>query len=382
MRRAIAVLPEGTWCETEPVATATLSFDQRHRRRVRMLDDAGEPFLLDLERPVTLADGDGLGLAGGGVIRVRAAEEAVIEAHGATTADAARLAWHLGNRHAPVQVLAAARCGCATIRCWRRCCAASARASSTAARRSRPSRAPTPTPGVPATSIITAPATMRTHVEAGLARLLTWLSPAFPIGGYSYSHGLEYAVEAGLVANSTDLRAWIESVLRHGAGRTDAILFGAAWRAERHRDNQRLGEVLAWGQAFRGPAELARESSAQGRAFVDAVRAAWPHPRLDAFDALARQLDRTPTLPVAVGVACAVVGIGEASARLACLQAFAANLVSAGIRLIPLGQSEGLRVLAGLEEPAWKRRCEPLPRSRPDSVSPISAPPPGWSTGA
>ena len=191
---------------------------------------------------------------------------------------------------------------------------------------------------------------MRTNVETGLARLLTWLSPAFPIGGYSYSHGLEYAVEAGLVSNSADLRAWIESVLRHGSGRADAILFGAAWRAERHRDDQRLREVLAWGQAFRGTAELALESSAQGRAFLDAVRAAWPHPRLDAFDALARQLDRTPTLPVAVGVACAVVGIGEVPARLAFLQAFAANLVSAGIRLIPLGQSEGLRVLAGLEE--------------------------------
>ena len=107
--------------------------------------------------------------------------------------------------------------------------------------------------------------------------------------------------------------------------------------------------MLAWGQAFRD-GRTGAESSAQGRAFVDAVRAAWPHPRLDAFDALARQLDRTPTLPVAVGVACAVVGIGEAPARLACLQAFAANLVSAGIRLIPLGQSEGLRVLAGLEE--------------------------------
>ena len=106
MRRAIAVLPTGSWREAEPVATATLAFDQRHRRRMRMLDDAGEPFLLDLERPVTLADGDGLALVGGGVIRVRAAEEAVIEARGATTAEAARLAWHLGNRHAPVQVLA------------------------------------------------------------------------------------------------------------------------------------------------------------------------------------------------------------------------------------------------------------------------------------
>jgi urease accessory protein len=106
MRRAIAVLPAGTWREAEPVATATLSFDQRHRRRIRMLDDAGEPFLLDLARPVTLADGDGLGLDGGGIIRVRAADEAVIEARAATTAQAARLAWHLGNRHAPVQVLA------------------------------------------------------------------------------------------------------------------------------------------------------------------------------------------------------------------------------------------------------------------------------------
>jgi urease accessory protein len=106
MRRAITVLPAGTWREAEPIATATLPFDQRHRRRIRMLDDAGEPFLLDLDRPVTLADGDGLGLAAGGVIRVRAADEAVIEARGATTAQAARLAWHLGNRHAPVQVLA------------------------------------------------------------------------------------------------------------------------------------------------------------------------------------------------------------------------------------------------------------------------------------
>jgi urease accessory protein len=106
MRRAIIVLPVGTWSEAEPIATATLTFDQRYRRRIRISDDAGEPFLLDLDRAAALADGDGLGLAGGGVIRVRAAEEDVIEARGVITADAARLAWHLGNRHTPVQVLA------------------------------------------------------------------------------------------------------------------------------------------------------------------------------------------------------------------------------------------------------------------------------------
>jgi urease accessory protein len=105
-RRAVVVLPAGSWLEVEPVATVTLPFEQRHRRRLRMLDDAGEAFLLDLDRPVLLADGDGLGLEGGGIIRVRAADEAVIEARGATAADTARLAWHLGNRHAAVQVLA------------------------------------------------------------------------------------------------------------------------------------------------------------------------------------------------------------------------------------------------------------------------------------
>ena len=72
MRRAVVVLPAGSWREAEPVATVTLPFEQRYRRRLRMLDDAGEAFLLDLDRPVLLADGDGLGLEGGGVIHVRA----------------------------------------------------------------------------------------------------------------------------------------------------------------------------------------------------------------------------------------------------------------------------------------------------------------------
>jgi len=182
-----------------------------------------------------------------------------------------------------------------------------------------------------------------------LLRLMTWLSPAFPVGGFSYSHGIEYALEAGLVRDADALRDWIEGVLRFGAGRNDAILLGCAWRAEAARDDERLADVLAWADAFRGTAELALESAAQGRAFLAAVRAAWPHPRLDALASPAADCARPPAYPVAVGVACAVAGIGEAAARLAFLHAFAANLVSAGVRLIPLGQSDGLRVLAALE---------------------------------
>jgi urease accessory protein len=106
MRRAIEVLPAGHWRDEDAVATVTLAWGDRHRRRLLLYDHAGEPFLLDLHRPAVLADGDGLGLAGGGgVIRVRAAVEELIEAKGASQAETTRLAWHIGNRHAPVQVL-------------------------------------------------------------------------------------------------------------------------------------------------------------------------------------------------------------------------------------------------------------------------------------
>jgi urease accessory protein len=88
------------------VCEVTLAFDERHRRRLRMTDDAGEPFLLDLAKAVVLADGDGLALDGNGYIRVRAAAEPVADVAAATAAETARLAWHIGNRHTPVQVLA------------------------------------------------------------------------------------------------------------------------------------------------------------------------------------------------------------------------------------------------------------------------------------
>lgn len=183
-----------------------------------------------------------------------------------------------------------------------------------------------------------------------LVRLLAWFSPAFPVGAYSYSHGLEYAIEAGLVCDRATLLDWIDGVLRHGTGRTDAILLGCAWRAERVRDTCRLVEVVAWGDAFRGTAELALESAAQGRAFLAAVRAGWPHPRLDALAALLAEQDRAPAFPVAAGVAGAAFGIDDRLLRRAYLHAFVANLISAGVRLIPLGQTDGLRVLAGLED--------------------------------
>ncbi len=106
MRRAVGVLPKSAWNAREALAAVTLSFDDRHRRRLLLVDDSGEPFLLDLDRAAVLADGDGLKLDGGGIVKVVAASEPVVEVHPQSSAEAARLAWHLGNRHTPVQVLA------------------------------------------------------------------------------------------------------------------------------------------------------------------------------------------------------------------------------------------------------------------------------------
>ncbi|MFO0986992.1 MAG: urease accessory protein UreF [Alphaproteobacteria bacterium] len=180
---------------------------------------------------------------------------------------------------------------------------------------------------------------------AQLLRLLTWASPSFPTGAFSYSHGIEFAVEEGLVANAAQLQDWIGWIVRHGALYADATLLAHAQRAAEAGDNARLDEVAEIAAAMRGTAETATESLQQGASFFDTAQAVWPSKRITAF------LERTgakPALPVAVALACAgTIPLPEALA--AYLHAGAANLVSAGVRLIPLGQTDGQRSIAALE---------------------------------
>ncbi len=105
MRRAINIIPAGGWASEEVLGTVTLSYEDRHRRRIKLQDDAGEAFLLDLAEATHLADGDALVIEDGGVIAVKAADEDVLDIECATTAETAKIAWHIGNRHTPVQVL-------------------------------------------------------------------------------------------------------------------------------------------------------------------------------------------------------------------------------------------------------------------------------------
>jgi len=186
--------------------------------------------------------------------------------------------------------------------------------------------------------------------DPALYRLMTWLSPGFPVGGYTYSHGIEYAVEAGLVGDRESLSRWIAGILLYGSGRVDGVFVGAAWSAVTAGNADALAWVAERAEVFRGTAETAVESLAQGKAFLDAVRSAWPHPGLDDWIRELELIGRSPTYPVAVGVAAALAGVPRRPAVTGYLHGFAANLVSAGVRLVPLGQSDGLRAISALEE--------------------------------
>lgn len=187
-----------------------------------------------------------------------------------------------------------------------------------------------------------------------LYRLMAWLSPGFPVGGYSYSHGLEYAVEADLVSDGPALEAWIAEILCRGAGLVDAGLLTAAWDAAGSADAEALLRVAERAAAWRSTAETALESEAQGAAFLSAVAAGWPDPRRDAAVAALRRAGIAPAYAVAVAIAGAFAKLPAGPLVRTYLQAFAASLVSAGVKLIPLGQSEGVRILAALE-PAVER---------------------------
>jgi urease accessory protein len=181
---------------------------------------------------------------------------------------------------------------------------------------------------------------------SALYRLMAWLSPAYPVGAFSYSSGIEWAVEAGDIINAETLRGWLAVMIGQGGGSCDAALFAHAHRAAAAADDATLRTVAELAAAFAPSKERHLESTAQGNAFVEATRAAWA---CEAVERLKSIWDGPVAYPVAVAVATAGHAVALEPAMGAYLQALAANWVSAGVRLIPLGQSDGQRVLAALE---------------------------------
>jgi urease accessory protein len=182
--------------------------------------------------------------------------------------------------------------------------------------------------------------------EGALYRLMIWLSPAYPVGAFSYSTGIEWAVEAGDIKDAEMLRRWIEAMLADGVGMSDGIFFSQAYRAIACGDDAVFAEIAELAAAFVPTRERYGETIALGRAFLEVTGAAWP------CDALGRlqKIWRGPfAYPIAVAAACAGHCIPLASALHGFLTAVAANWVSAGTRLIPLGHTDGQRVLHALE---------------------------------
>jgi urease accessory protein len=185
-----------------------------------------------------------------------------------------------------------------------------------------------------------------TRDSGALYRLMAWLSPAYPVGAFSYSGGLEWAVEAGDVNDATTLEQWLAVMIGEGSGFCDAVLLVDAHRAIVANDDAALAAAAELGAAFAPSRERFLETTAQGRAFFDTTRAAWA---CTALDRLAAAWDGPLAYPVAVGVAAAGHGIPIEATTAAFLHAVATNLISAGLRLVPLGQTDGQRVLAALE---------------------------------
>ena len=173
-----------------------------------------------------------------------------------------------------------------------------------------------------------------------LLQLMTWLSPAFPVGSFGYSHGLEQAIREGLVRDVDTLTDWVADLVTRGGGWTDAVLLNEAHAAVRAADNTRLVDVAELARALAPSAERQRETLNQGQAFVSALEIGWPE-----------NITRMNYMPycVAIGAAAAAHGVAAEDAALAFLHAFAANLVGVSLRAAGLGQTAGVRVIARLE---------------------------------
>jgi urease accessory protein len=181
---------------------------------------------------------------------------------------------------------------------------------------------------------------------ATLYRLMTWLSPSFPVGAFSYSSGIEWAVEAGDITDAVSLQHWLTSMLVDGAGICDGIFLAQAYRAASSNEEARLAEIAELASALVSSRERHLETTAQGRAFIEIARAAWHHASLDRLVAACKA---GIVYPVAVGLVSAAHHIPLAPVAHAFLHAVVANWISAGARLVPLGQTDSQRVLARLE---------------------------------
>eukprot|EP01037_Dinobryon_pediforme_P007052 gene7053-7115_t len=342
MQRATQVIAKGDW--KDAIETVVLDYDDRHRRRMVMRSVGGLEFLLDLADVVMLRGGDALRLEDGRLIEVVAAPEPLLEIKSADAHEMVRVAWHLGNRHLPTQISG-------TKLRIRRDHVIADMVRGLGAKVVEIDAPFDPEGGAYAASVQTQGHDHHDHGHhdhghkhdhghhhhkhdhdhhGHFLPLQVWFSPAFPVGAFAYSHGLEWAVEAGDLTTAAEVQDWIAALIEMGSIRNDSILLGAAWRGETVND---LALALASSK------ERYLETSAQGTAFVVAMRKSWPCAALEL-------LDGDIAYPVAVGTAACGHGLPLRETCAAFALAFVSALVSAAVRLGPIGQTDGQKIIA------------------------------------
>ena len=271
----------------------TLDSSERHRRRVVLTAERGLAFLLDLPHATVLRDGDGLVLDDGAIIRVAGKPEPLVEISAASPSDLVRISWHIGNRHADVQIVGD------KLRIQRDH-VLEEMLHGLGARLAHIDAPFDPESGAYEQGTIITMATgtimARKRISprnarvlpramgvdhAALYRLMTWLSPAYPIGAFSYSSGIEWAIEAGDITDAKTLKRWLTVMLKAGGGFCDAVFLVHAHRAIAQKDDALLREVAELAAAFAPSKERFLETTAQGQAFLATAREAWPCAALD-----------------------------------------------------------------------------------------------------
>jgi urease accessory protein len=208
------------------------------------------------------------------------------------------------------------------------------------------------------------PAPREKGSNSGLYRLLAWLSPGFPVGSFAFSHGLEAAAARGAVHDRCSLQIWISAIVASGGGRIDADIVRDAHRASSASDIGALTDANRRGVAFRATAETRLETTAQGEAFLATCRAAWSNPVLDWWARGISEGGEAVCYAAVVGAATAQAGIPLDYVLLGYLQALATNLISAGLRLGIIGQTDGQRIVAALEPVIGAAVADGLTRDR------------------
>lgn len=178
------------------------------------------------------------------------------------------------------------------------------------------------------------------NANTALLRLMTWLSPAFPVGAFSYSHGIERAVHDGLIGDKGSLHAWLIDLLHHGSVWNDAVLFAASWHDA--REDKDCQPIAALGEAMAGSKERHMETMLQGGAFLQAI---------GHWGAGQSGITGEMPYPVAVAIVAARHGVDLEPSLAAFLHAVISNLIQGAVRLVPLGQSHAVALLAALEQP-------------------------------